>query len=103
MEHIDSTVGHSVTTVEHCDAEWSTVSKIGTLGHHSGTCYSTVENFESKMEKCDTIVEHCEARVEHCGNTVEHCDSRVQHCYSTVESCNTRVENCDKTVEHVTS
>jgi hypothetical protein len=76
VEHFDSTVEHSDTTVEHCDTQWSTVTKIGTQGHHSGECYSTAENYESRMENCDTTVEHSVARVEHCDNTVEQCDSR---------------------------
>jgi hypothetical protein len=40
------------------------VTKIGILGHHSGTYYGMVKNCERRVENCDTTVENCDKTVE---------------------------------------
>jgi hypothetical protein len=52
--------------------QWRTVPKqritvkiIGTLGHHRGTCYSMLKNYERRVENCDTTVQNCVKTVEH--------------------------------------
>ena len=72
-------------------------------------CDTTVEHYDTTVERCDTAVEHSDITVEQCEITVEHSDptveSSVTKWHTVTPQCSTVIssEHCDSTVSTVTT